>query len=296
MPRFKMDNSFYCGFLLLLLVNNINNGHCRTVNHHRKSALGHMVHSPETSDPKVKDTDDDLEKLSQGHHSVKRVLGENNMQDLWLEDFNNKDYLYEMQSDSAVDGESIQAQDTTERCPPPPTKVPSGGCSSKNCTSDQQCKNSGEKCCYNGCRYICMSAMPPPPFVDWQNEPPRRLRSGMSWLVPGPDEQEQVEPCSTSKLDDDEDALLCPHGFICYIQFPGNPSRGIPNIGHCVQENTHSNLKGSRQKFRIKTEEGTEDGWCVYKGIRRRNGEKFNYHKHPCECHDANITCKVGKD
>lgn len=276
--------------ILLVLVIFANNCNSRTIKqNHRKSALGHMVHSPE-----VKDTTDDLEDPSQGHHqSVKRVLGEN-VKDKWLEDFD-KDYLYEMQSDSAVEGVLIrQPQEVVERCPPPPKEVPRVGCSAHKCNSDKQCGVGGQRCCYNGCVFTCMSSMPPPPLVDWQNEPPRRLQSGMSWLVPGPDETEQVESCSTSKLDADEDALLCPHGFVCYIKFPGDATRGIPNWGHCVQEQTHNDLKGSRQKFRIKTQEGRKDGHCIYKGSLRRNGEKFLYHKHPCECHKGNITCKVG--
>ena len=45
-----------------------------------------------------------------------------------------------------------------------------------------------------------------------------------------------VESCSTSPVDDDEDPLLCPHGYYCHVTHQGNPAKGFPNSGYCVKE------------------------------------------------------------
>ncbi|CAL1535499.1 unnamed protein product, partial [Lymnaea stagnalis] len=70
---------------------------------------------------------------------------------------------------------------------------------------------------------------------DWIQEPARRLQFGQSWLVPGPNENLNVEMCSTTPLDDDSDPLVCPHGYECSIDDVGSPETGVPNRGHCVR-------------------------------------------------------------
>jgi hypothetical protein len=44
-----------------------------------------------------------------------------------------------------------------------------------------------------------------------------------------------VEPCSTTPYED-EDPLLCPTGYICHVEKPGNSKKDLPNLGHCIPE------------------------------------------------------------
>ncbi|KAK6175178.1 hypothetical protein SNE40_013695 [Patella caerulea] len=123
-----------------------------------------------------------------------------------------------------------------DKCPPVPVNLLDGACDAVICNSDRECSDESFKCCYNGCTYTCRPKVQPPPFVDWIHEPRRRLSSGRSWLVNGPDTEREVEICSTSPVEIDEDPLMCPHGYYCNIEDFGNPRKGIPNRGHCVKK------------------------------------------------------------
>jgi len=48
-----------------------------------------------------------------------------------------------------------------------------------------------------------------------------------------------VDWCSTSYIYDetvDEEALLCPHGYVCQVDTAGHTQSGIPNRGRCVRK------------------------------------------------------------
>jgi len=48
-----------------------------------------------------------------------------------------------------------------------------------------------------------------------------------------------VDWCSTSYIYDetvDEEALLCPHGYVCQVDAAGDTQSGIPNRGRCVRK------------------------------------------------------------
>jgi hypothetical protein len=241
---------------------------------------------------------------AKGHHPDKEI---------WLDDYT-KDFLYEMQADSAghkamdgrhkaMDGRhKAGMRDVTvdggirPQCPPPPEHVPSFGCDSPKCHSDKECQSSHHKCCYNGCTFTCLATLPPPTVIDWWKEPPRRLQSGNSWLVPGPEENSQVEPCSTSHVTDEDD-LLCPHGFICHIENPGDLARGVPNWGHCVKQRTYRQDSGRMFKLKLKSERHkpkNDNGSCTFESSVIKDGATFWYDKHPCTCSSGSITCKVG--
>ena len=47
--------------------------------------------------------------------------------------------------------------------------------------------------------------------------------------------------CSTTPPDEDEDALLCPTGYMCEVDFPGDPEHEIPNRGRCIVDESKQN-------------------------------------------------------
>ncbi|XP_059523180.1 WAP four-disulfide core domain protein 1 isoform X3 [Myotis daubentonii] len=124
-------------------------------------------------------------------------------------------------------------QPRADRCPPPPRSLPPGACEAEPCQADSQCRQR-QRCCYNGCAYACLEAMPPPPVVDWLVEPKPRWLGGNGWLLDGPEEVLQAETCSTTE--DGAEPLLCPSGYECHILSPGDMAKGIPNRGQCIKQ------------------------------------------------------------
>lgn len=53
-------------------------------------------------------------------------------------------------------------QPRADRCPPPPQTLPPGACQATRCHADSECPRH-RRCCYNGCAYACLEAVPPPP-------------------------------------------------------------------------------------------------------------------------------------
>jgi len=204
--------------------------------------------------------------------------------EMWLDDIT-KDYLYEMQGDAPAS----PAQ--SARCPPPPKQVPNTACKASKCSSDARC-GAGQRCCNNGCTFTCLPSMPVPQAIDWIREPPRRSKSGNSWLVPGKEQDEQVEWCSTNLVESDADALLCPHGYQCHIEDLGDPANGVPNRGRCVKQRK-KRKNDSGRSFRLKTE--TADGTqCIFHDRKINDQQQFYYHHHPCSCTKGSIECQVG--
>ncbi|KAM7058988.1 WAP four-disulfide core domain protein 1 [Molossus nigricans] len=143
--------------------------------------------------------------------------------------------LHEWLAKKANDDEAYDPWQTLEEsCPPapPPRFLPLGACQVALCQADSQCR-AHHLCCYNGCVYTCMKAIPPPPVVDWLEEPERLWPGGKGWLLEGP-RRETHDICSTTE--DEEGPLLCPSGFECHILSPGDVSKGIPNHGQCVKQ------------------------------------------------------------
>lgn len=166
--------------------------------------------------------------------SLPRNNSDESADNVWLSDetFYDEISLHDTpQGDQALP----QAQDL---CPPVPAKLPQGSCHAPKCTSDRECAiqaDGEQKCCYNGCIYTCLPELAPPAFIDWIREPKRRLRSGLSWLVNGPDKATEEEVCSTTPVEEDADPLICPHGYYCSIFDDGDPAKGVPNLGTCVR-------------------------------------------------------------
>ncbi|XP_010596127.1 WAP four-disulfide core domain protein 1 isoform X2 [Loxodonta africana] len=124
-------------------------------------------------------------------------------------------------------------QPRADRCPPPPRLLPPGACQAVRCQADADCPRH-KRCCYNGCVYACLEAVPPPPVLDWLVQPKPRWLGGNGWLLDGPEEILQAEACSTTE--DGAEPLLCPTGYECHILSPGDMAEGIPNRGQCVKQ------------------------------------------------------------
>ncbi|XP_077843128.1 WAP four-disulfide core domain protein 1 isoform X2 [Macaca mulatta] len=78
-------------------------------------------------------------------------------------------------------------QPRADRCPPPPRTMPPGACQAVRCQADSECPRH-RRCCYNGCAYACLEAVPPPPVLDWLVQPKPRWLGGNGWLLDGPEE------------------------------------------------------------------------------------------------------------
>ncbi|KFO35773.1 WAP four-disulfide core domain protein 1 [Fukomys damarensis] len=124
-------------------------------------------------------------------------------------------------------------QPRADHCPPPPRTLPPGACQAVRCQADSKCLQH-QRCCYNGCAYACLEAVPPPPVLDWLVQPKPRWLGGNGWLLDGPEEVLQAEACSTTE--DGAEPLLCPSGYECHILIPGDMAEGIPNRGQCVRQ------------------------------------------------------------
>ncbi|XP_006860351.1 PREDICTED: WAP four-disulfide core domain protein 1 [Chrysochloris asiatica] len=140
-----------------------------------------------------------------------------------------------------------------DSCPPPPHVLPPGACQVVSCQADTQCL-SHKRCCYNGCAYTCLEAVPPPPVLDWLVQPKPRWLGGNGWLLDGPEEVLPAEACSTTK--DGAEPLHCPSGYKCHILSPGDMAKGIPNHGQCVRQRQEADGRSLQQKFHREYPEG----------------------------------------
>lgn len=144
-------------------------------------------------------------------------------------------------------------QPRADRCPPPPRTLPPGACQAARCQADSECPRH-RRCCYNGCAYACLEAVPPPPVLDWLVQPKPRWLGGNGWLLDGPEEVLQAEACSTTE--DGAEPLLCPSGYECHILSPGDAAEGIPNRGQCVKQRRPADGRFLRHKFYKEYPEG----------------------------------------
>ncbi|XP_076451292.1 uncharacterized protein LOC143287232 [Babylonia areolata] len=194
------------------------------------------------------------------------------------------------------------AEQPTELCPPVPASLPDGSCHAQTCSSDRECGESGtRKCCYNGCIYTCLPELAAPAFLDWLREPRRRLSSGLSWLVTGPDEADEAEPCSTTPVDSDADPLLCPEGFFCSLYDEGDVTRGIPNQGLCVKladddTSTADSAAGSEGKEDSRRRRVKHEHACDLDGRMLLEGHAITRDGQQCICRRRKLTCEEQRD
>ncbi|XP_011797585.1 PREDICTED: WAP four-disulfide core domain protein 1 [Colobus angolensis palliatus] len=152
-----------------------------------------------------------------------------------------------------VGAPGFSRQPRADRCPPPPRTMPPGACQAVRCQADSECPRH-RRCCYNGCAYACLEAVPPPPVLDWLVQPKPRWLGGNGWLLDGPEEVLQAEACSTTE--DGAEPLLCPSGYECHILSPGDVAEGIPNRGQCVKQRRQADGRILRHKLYKEYPEG----------------------------------------
>ncbi|GFS26072.1 WAP four-disulfide core domain 1 [Elysia marginata] len=199
----------------------------------------------------------------------------------------------------------------SELCPRVPKELPVGSCDAKECNSDDECTGRQSKCCYNGCVYTCLAEVHRPVHIDWIHEPRRRLQFGPSWLIPGPDDNSDVEMCTTTHLkdnddDDDADPLVCPHGYECSIDDPGKPEVGIPNRGHCVKvidvrgvTDTVKSLPSPRIDQNLQADAPyadyvpTKNCPLGYDGLVLLSGHSITQNGRECVCKEAELNCDI---
>ncbi|XP_041378221.1 WAP four-disulfide core domain protein 1-like [Gigantopelta aegis] len=208
-------------------------------------------------------------------------------QDLWL--INKIDYDY--MGDAPSGPGSV-----TDMCPPVPEVLPPGSCHVKVCNSDRECERQSRKCCYNGCTYTCLPEVGTPAYFDWLKQPTSRLSSGRSWLLNGPEFVNELESCSTSPVEEDEDPLLCPHGYVCNIEDPGSPDKGIPNSGHCVKEADDSQPEEELQKDNTPSEEMDPPEPSLHctldeMGVLVMEGADIKMEGKTCRCIEGSLWC-----
>ncbi|XP_008826136.2 WAP four-disulfide core domain protein 1 isoform X2 [Nannospalax galili] len=165
------------------------------------------------------------------------LLGAGSAQDLWGTS------LQKPRADEGLPGGPRQPR--ADHCPPPPRTLPPGACQATRCQADSECPRH-RRCCYNGCAYACLEAVPPPPVLDWLVQPKPRWLGGNGWLLDGPEEMLQ-EACSTTE--DGAEPLLCPSGYECHILSPGDAAQGIPNRGQCVKQHRQADGGFLRHRF-----------------------------------------------
>eukprot|EP00058_Branchiostoma_floridae_P016811 XP_002602299.1 hypothetical protein BRAFLDRAFT_127314 [Branchiostoma floridae] len=146
-------------------------------------------------------------------------------------------------------GEPLEVGGDEYRCPPPLTvnKLRRRVCQQTKCVSDSTC-GAERRCCFNGCVFTCLDAVPPPAVLDWLEQPsPQRSA---------------VETCSTTTASPNDLPLECPHGYVCHITNQGDPNSDIPNAGICIKGQDDE----SPRQFRLRsgpTDDGKEtfEGW-----------------------------------
>ncbi|CAI9730439.1 four-disulfide core domain 1 isoform X2 [Octopus vulgaris] len=189
----------------------------------------------------------------------------------WLVDLIDYDY----QGDSPKEEDTSSSQ---EACPSVSKTYSQSACQQSQCKTDQDCKNNKHKrCCFNGCIYTCTQPIDEPALIDWRVAPRRIVKSDQS--------------CSTSKVLDDGDPLLCPDGYVCHIVTPENHKHNIPNRGWCVKEKDDRNHMKDYEQREQKTKH-IDPTSCYEDSIVFLNGASVHYKGKWCNCIEGKLTCK----
>lgn len=200
--------------------------------------------------------------------------------EIWLSDKEN----YDVSLDYLGDDTGNEKMTKTEgKCPPVPEILTSSACMAKPCFSDKHCGKAESRCCDNGCVFTCLSYPIGPTYIDWVREPKSKQINGISWLIKGPALAEELEPCSTTPYED-EDPLLCPTGYICHVERPGNAKKDLPNLGHCIPE---------KDVFvRDKAESNIDaENMCYFENYLLADGAKINLKNKSCFCKQGFLAC-----
>ncbi|XP_076803481.1 WAP four-disulfide core domain protein 1-like [Clavelina lepadiformis] len=135
-----------------------------------------------------------------------------------------------------------------DNCPRYPSRPTTEICTKLPCSSEADCQKSHESCCFNGCIFTCSPPTFYPPLFDWKTLATSEMRlagvrlkdvdyefeSGEDLITSNRGQPHLGEVCSTTVDDDGTPPLLCPHGFICHVENPGDPDLGVPDSGRCM--------------------------------------------------------------
>ncbi|XP_035697501.1 uncharacterized protein LOC118430628 isoform X2 [Branchiostoma floridae] len=187
-------------------------------------------------------------------------------------------------------GEPLEVGGDEYRCPPPLTvnKLRRRVCQQTKCVSDSTC-GAERRCCFNGCVFTCLDAVPPPAVLDWLEQPSPQRSAGYAWLVAEPEEVMGVETCSTTTASPNDLPLECPHGYVCHITNQGDPNSDIPNAGICIKGQDDE----SPRQFRLRSGPTDDGKGCMVEGQTYRNKQLFSFNTHICKCRNGGVTCVV---
>ncbi|XP_061188397.1 WAP four-disulfide core domain protein 1-like isoform X2 [Saccostrea echinata] len=200
----------------------------------------------------------------------------------WLSDeLNYDDYDY-----NKDEPQNLALSDDDSECGPVPDIVLTGFCKKKTCSSHTDCRKKNQRCCFNGCVKTCMRQPDPPPFIDWIKEPRSRIVSGVSWLINGPSNRNELQTCTTSPFGKNEDPLMCPHGYTCHVVIKGNKKKRIQNRGYCVPEK--ENVVRSHRK---QNNRSTVTGECPLDKYILAEGAFMLFDGKKCFCKKGFLEC-----
>nr|XP_022335437.1 WAP four-disulfide core domain protein 1-like [Crassostrea virginica] len=183
--------------------------------------------------------------------------------------------------------QSLALSDDVTDCSPVPDVVLTGFCQKKVCSSHDDCHGKNRRCCFNGCVKTCMKQPDPPPFFDWIREPRSRVVSGVSWLIEGPVNNNELQPCTTSRFGKNEDPLLCPHGYTCHVSFKGNRKKRIQNRGYCVPDKVNAMSR--------ETNKSPSSGECLLDKYILAEGAFMLFNGKKCFCKNGFLECMKTK-
>lgn len=181
--------------------------------------------------------------------------------------------------------QSLDLSDDVSECGPVPDIVITGFCKKKVCSSHDDCRKKNHRCCFNGCVKTCTRQPDPPPFFDWIREPRSRVVSGVSWLIDGPANNNELQSCTTSRVGKNEDPLLCPHGYTCHVVRKGNRRKRIQNRGYCVPNEESVALRDQQ------INQSSATGECLLDKYILAEGAFMFFDGKKCFCKNGFLEC-----
>ncbi|XP_013773698.1 uncharacterized protein LOC106458700 [Limulus polyphemus] len=201
--------------------------------------------------------------------------------------------------------ELLKKNPSLRDCPAPVLPITRDQCSQTQCRDHEDCQDQGFLCCFNGCVFTCQHKIPPPPVIDWPEEPP-----GISTFPTYPDSfrnvttfsSPEVKTCSTSPTSPPSMSLDCPAGYVCRIEHVEDPLAGVPNLGICVPvvngEKLESKDSGDTYLEKFGKETVFLPGGCALS--KEKYDQLQEFQKRPyivgCICTGGVVECNISRN